>query len=94
MPHHRRLADETPDISEAAARKRALRTGLRATERQVEAIEAYAVQSAEADARLRVVQQIERLEKGGGELFDFLASIARAEVAIEGLDEMPGERLR
>ncbi|MCX4673676.1 hypothetical protein OG453_44785 [Streptomyces sp. NBC_01381] len=93
-----RLIDETPsDVQsgEAAgllkARKSALATGLGDLERQVEAIEAFAAQTAEADARLQELRQVEQLERDSGELLDFLASTARTEVAVDGLGQMSNE---
>ncbi|MFE9769444.1 hypothetical protein ACFYPC_33830 [Streptomyces sp. NPDC005808] len=89
-----RFVDETPTTygEEAAvllkARNSALSTGLGAVERQVEALEGYAAQTAEADARLHELQQVEQLEASSGKLLDFLASTARADVAVDGLSQM------
>lgn len=97
LAQYSRIVEGTPSVhsEEAAgllkARKSALTTGLAAIKRQVEALEAYAAQTAEADARLHELQQVERLEKDSGELLDFLASTARAEVAVDGLDQMSHE---
>ncbi|NEB77351.1 hypothetical protein G3I40_19305 [Streptomyces sp. SID14478] len=82
------LVEETPDTAEGEhaqapldARRAALKTGLAAIEVQVEALETYAAQTAEADARLRELQQMKQLEKDGADVLDFLASTARADLA-------------
>ncbi|MGW0738158.1 hypothetical protein [Streptomyces sp. NPDC002851] len=54
----------------------------------MEAIETYAAQTAEADSRLRELQQMHQLEKDGAEVLDFLASTARAEVASAEMGQL------
>ncbi|MGW7067115.1 hypothetical protein ACWGII_18850 [Streptomyces sp. NPDC054855] len=92
-----RLVDETPSArstqaaSPLKAHQRALSTGFDALKRQVEAVEAYAAQTAEADARLHELHQVEQLEKNSSEVIDFLASTARADIAVQDLEQMSNE---
>ncbi|WP_329583482.1 hypothetical protein [Streptomyces sp. NBC_01361] len=98
LDRYSRLVKETPDSAEGEhakqplkARRVALKSGLAALQGHVEAIETYAVQTAEADARLRELQQVEQLEKDGEDVLDFLASTARAEVASAEVRQLSGQ---
>ena len=68
-----------------------LASWLKAIGQQIEALQLYAAQTAEADARLKQVEQVEQLEKGSGELLDFLAATARSERAVDAVNEMTRE---
>ncbi|GAA1335809.1 hypothetical protein GCM10009647_078200 [Streptomyces sanglieri] len=95
LDRYSRLATKTPEAAEGEhaqaplkARRAALKTGLSAIEDQVEAIETYTAQTAEADARLRELQQVKQREKDGADVLDFLASTARAEAATAEVGQL------
>ncbi len=98
LAQYSRLTEQAPDqpVGDSAsslvkAWHNDLAAGLTAIEQQVEALEVYAAQTAEADARLEELQQVGQLEKDSSDLLDFLASTLRAERAVEGIDEMTKE---
>ncbi|WP_051852150.1 hypothetical protein [Streptomyces sp. NRRL F-5650] len=73
------------------SRGRVLATSLHGIERRVEALEAYASQVAEADARYAEVREIERLAAGSDELLDLLARTATDDLAVTEIDVLTDE---
>lgn len=74
-----------------ASRRRLLSTGLAGIERRVSALEAYAAQTAIADARYADWQLISHLGGGRERLLDFLARTAADEHAASGIHGMADE---
>ncbi|MFD3959593.1 hypothetical protein ACFWRG_31715 [Micromonospora tulbaghiae] len=74
-----------------ASRRQVLATSLYGIERRVMALEAYAAQVAEADARFAEVREIERLAAGGDELLGLLARTAADDLAVAEIDALTGE---
>ncbi len=74
-----------------AARRGVLATSLHGIERRVAALEAYASQVAEADARYAEVRAIERLAAGSDELLDLLARTAADDLAVAEIDRLTDE---
>ncbi|WP_199546314.1 hypothetical protein [Streptomyces sp. N35] len=98
LAQYSRLSEQTVEepqgestVALVTAWRSDLASGLAAIEQQVEALELYAAQTAEADARLKELKLVEQLEKGSSELLDFLAATVRSERAVEGIDEMTRE---
>lgn len=73
------------------SRRRVLATSLHGIERRVAALEAYASQVAEADARYAEVREIERLTAGSDELLDLLARTAADDLAVAEIDALTDE---
>lgn len=73
------------------SRRGVLATSLHGIERRVAALEAYASQVAEADARFAEVREIERLAAGGDELLDLLARTAADDLAVAEIAALTGE---
>lgn len=73
------------------SRQRVLATSLQGIERRVAALEAYADQVAEADARYAEVREIERLAAGSDELLDLLARTAADDLAVAEIEALTDE---
>lgn len=73
------------------SRRSVLATSLHGIERRVAALEAYAEQVAEADARYAEVQEIERLAAGSDELLDLLARTTAEDLAVAEIDRLADE---
>jgi hypothetical protein len=73
------------------SRRSVLATSLHGIERRVAALEAYAEQVAEADARYAEVQEIERLAAGSDELLDLLARTTAEDPAVAEIDRLADE---
>ncbi|KUN58863.1 hypothetical protein AQJ46_42070 [Streptomyces canus] len=73
------------------SRQRMLETSLRGIERRVAALEAYAEQVAEADARYAKLREIERLAAGSDELLDLLARTAADDLAVAEIEALTDE---
>ncbi|MDX3207716.1 hypothetical protein ABZZ79_22725 [Streptomyces sp. NPDC006458] len=73
------------------SRRRVLATSLHGIERRVAALEAYAGQVAEADARYAEVREIERLAASSDELLDLLARTAADDLAVAEIDRLTDE---
>ncbi|MCX4624440.1 hypothetical protein [Streptomyces albogriseolus] len=87
-PH---TADNATLAELLTSRGRVLATSLHGIERRVEALEAYASQVAEADARYAEVREIERLAAGSDELLDLLARTATDHLAVTEIDVLTDE---
>ncbi|MET9834428.1 hypothetical protein ABZ078_35225 [Streptomyces sp. NPDC006385] len=74
-----------------AARRGVLATSLHGIERRVAALDAYASQVAEADARYAAVREIERLDAGSDELLDLLARTAVDDLAVAEIEALTDE---
>lgn len=74
-----------------ASRRRVLATSLHGIERRVAALEAYASQVAEADARYAEVREIERLDAGSDELLDLLARTTVDDLAVAEIEALTDE---
>ncbi|MET8824084.1 hypothetical protein [Streptomyces rochei] len=72
-------------------RQRVLKTSRQGIERRVAALEAYAEQVAEADARYAEVREIERLAAGSDELLALLARTAADDLAVTEIEGLTGE---
>lgn len=72
-------------------RQRVLKTSRQGIERRVAALEAYAEQVAEADARYAEVREIERLAAGSDELLALLARTAADDLAVTEIKGLTGE---
>ncbi|MFD0437347.1 hypothetical protein [Streptomyces chartreusis] len=89
-----RTPQETDNATVAellASRQRVLATSLHGIERRVAALEAYASQVAEADARYAEVREIERLAAGSDELLDLLARTTVDDLAVAEIDALTDE---
>ncbi|KOV41911.1 hypothetical protein [Streptomyces sp. H036] len=73
------------------SRRGVLATSLHGIERRVAALEAYASQVAEADARFAEVRKLERLAEGRDELLDLLARTAADDLVVAEIDALTGE---
>ncbi|MDH6522094.1 hypothetical protein [Streptomyces sp. SAI-090] len=73
------------------SRRRVLETSLQGIERRVAALEAYAEQVAEADARYAEVREIERLTAGSTELLELLARTAADDLAVAEIEGLTDE---
>ncbi|MFJ9967142.1 hypothetical protein [Streptomyces avermitilis] len=73
------------------SRRRVLATSLHSIERRVAALEAYAGQVAEADARYAEVREIEQLAAGRDELLDLLARTTANDLAVAEIDALTDE---
>lgn len=74
-----------------ASRGRVLATSLHGIERRVAAMEAYASQVAEADARYAEVREIERLDAGSDELLDLLARTTVDDLTVAEIEALTDE---
>ncbi|WP_158721446.1 hypothetical protein [Streptomyces sp. NRRL S-241] len=74
-----------------ASHRQVLATSLYGIERRVMALEAYAAQVAEADARFAEVREIERLAAGSEELLGLLARTAADDLVVAEIDALTGE---
>lgn len=72
-------------------RQRVLKTSRQGIERRVAALEAYAEQIAEADARYAEVREIERLAAGSDEFLALLARTAADDLAVTEIEGLTGE---
>nr|WP_024127308.1 hypothetical protein [Streptomyces sp. F8]AHE40044.1 Hypothetical protein pFRL5_381 [Streptomyces sp. F8] len=91
---HHRAPRETDNATVAellASRRRVLATSLHGIERRVAALEAYASQVAEADARYAEVREIERLDAGSDELLDLLARTTVDDLAVAEIEALTDE---
>ncbi|MEU8893938.1 hypothetical protein [Streptomyces sp. NPDC048442] len=93
-----RLVREEPDapqggvVAELVARRRTtLDQGLQPVTRRIEALEAYAEQTAVADARYREFEQLQQLTDGHDRVLDFLARTTRDELAVTELEGITEE---
>ncbi|KOV62954.1 hypothetical protein ADL00_23665 [Streptomyces sp. AS58] len=89
-----RTPQETDNATVAellTSRRRVLATSLHGIERRVAALEAYASQVAEADARYAEVREIERLAAGSDELLDLLARTTADDLAVAEIDALTDE---
>ncbi|MFF7644035.1 hypothetical protein [Streptomyces canus] len=84
-------ADSTTVTELLTSRQRVLETSLQGIERRVAALEAYAEQVAEADARYDEVREIERLAAGSAELLDLLACTAADDLAVAEIEGLTDE---
>jgi hypothetical protein len=74
-----------------ASRRRVFATSLHGIERRVAALEAYAEEVAEADARYAEVREIERLAAGSDELLDLLARTTADDLAVAKIGRLTDE---
>ncbi|MFF7449821.1 MULTISPECIES: hypothetical protein [unclassified Streptomyces] len=91
---HHRAPQETDNTTVAellASRRRVLATSLHGIERRVAALEAYASQVAEADARYAEVREIERLDAGSDELLDLLARTTVDDLSVAEIEALTDE---
>lgn len=73
------------------SRRRPIEAGHAAILRRVEALESFATQVGEADARYTEVRQIQQLTADSDEVLDFLARTVRDDLAIAEIDELTSE---
>ncbi|WP_221889580.1 hypothetical protein, partial [Streptomyces sp. WAC02707] len=73
------------------SRRHVLATSLHGIERRVAALEAYASQVAEADARFAEVREIEQLAADSDELLGLLARTAADDLAVAEIDALTDE---
>ncbi|MGW3200843.1 hypothetical protein ACWDBD_41040 [Streptomyces sp. NPDC001118] len=73
-----------------SARRQAMAISLTSIQQRVEALEAYAARTREADRRLRELQQIEHLAQDNEAVLDLVARTARDEHAIADLQSRQG----
>lgn len=84
-------ADNASVAELLTSRQRVLETSLQGIERRVAALESYAEQVAEADARYAEVREIERLAAGSAELLDLLARTAADDLAVAEIEGLTDE---
>ena len=74
-----------------STRRRALTASRDGIERRISALEGYAAQIAEADARYAELQQIQQLTAGSSDVLDLLARTARDDLAVAEIEGLTGE---